>query len=335
MFIIDSSRRYVTIFYMCKRPFWNKEHKFWCPCGHCAYCKLSRVQEWITRLMNEYNYWQGMCSMVTLTYSDDFLPKDFNLCHEDVQKLFMRLRTYSKLRFKYFIGGEYGPNGTQRPHYHIIFFGISIEDAEYWFKEKDIWGKGFVDVGYSFNAACCAYTAGYCLKKLRNKEYPEGVIPPYVLCSQGIGRQYAIDHCQTLIEQGYIMMNKYKKSIPRYYWKVLEKSQYFYLAMHSGCVFPDKPRQKYYEDAINLHTEGLIADAEDEGVTVFSDWEGLSPALVNSLRKEALLHGRVVKLHGIWRFVTQAYHEYCLSVRDKINKECQDRINKKKRDKVA
>lgn len=68
---------------------------------------------------------------VTLTYDDEHLPLSPSglptLRYSDVQKFLKRLRTNSGQKFRYFAASEYGDR-TQRPHYHLIIYGLDIPD---------------------------------------------------------------------------------------------------------------------------------------------------------------------------------------------------------------
>ena len=68
---------------------------------------------------------------VTLTYCDDALPEKGSLVREDVKKYCKRLRkymlTHHNRKIKYMAVGEYGENGTERPHYHLIILGMRYE----------------------------------------------------------------------------------------------------------------------------------------------------------------------------------------------------------------
>jgi len=77
--------------------------------------------------------------------------------------------------------GEYGENGTRRPHYHIILFGYKPTDLEPYGVNKQrqvlntspqiakIWGKGNVDIS-DVNLETCQYVARYIMKKQIGKD---------------------------------------------------------------------------------------------------------------------------------------------------------------------
>ena len=56
---------------------------------------------------------------ITLTYDDQNLPNDNQLYYADVSDFLKRLRRRHKENLRFFVSGEYGQKGTQRPHYHM------------------------------------------------------------------------------------------------------------------------------------------------------------------------------------------------------------------------
>ena len=122
-------------------------------CGKCIECIKRTQNDWKIRLIEEFKDWD-YCYFFTLTYRDKSLP--MVKAHDtgemlstgrksDIQDWIKRFRTnyvrqqamihgttirnitseahrlYS-CKIKYFFCLEYGPNGTNRPHYHGIIF---------------------------------------------------------------------------------------------------------------------------------------------------------------------------------------------------------------------
>lgn len=224
------------------------------PCGQCIACRINRSAEWANRMMleamdHDENYF------VTLTYNNDFLPtyldqkgKDLiskaddvyddsypfhSLDLHDLQQFFKSLRQILKEKypdnpeyqtFRYYACGEYSPNGPivdgrqfpyGRPHYHIIFFGLHLEEDENKtrsekskcgypvFNNKTIseaWSKFKKTKGFAVCAPVswetCAYTARYCQKKLYGEQsdlYDDlHIKPEFAVMSRkpGIARKY-------------------------------------------------------------------------------------------------------------------------------------------------
>lgn len=193
------------------------------PCGKCIACRLRRSREWANRCMLELQY-HDSSYFVTLTYNDDNLPfvtyidedgyykYHSTLVKKDLQDFMKRLRKNYKYdnHLKYYACGEYGDN-THRSHYHIIIFGLRLDDLQY-YKKSDlgfnyytseflnkVWKKGFVvvtDVSWE----TCAYTARYIMKKQLGKDswiYDDlGIEPEFTTMSlkPAIGYQYFLDH---------------------------------------------------------------------------------------------------------------------------------------------
>lgn len=140
---------------------------------------------------------------VTLTYSPEFLPDGQNLVPEDAQKFLKRLRKhYPPKSIRYYLVGEYG-DVTQRPHYHLLLYGVPVEDtrviADCWSRDKK--PLGHVVVGtVTFESA--GYVAGYVTKKLTRPDDPRlaGRHPEFARMSlrPGIGALAIPDICDTL-----------------------------------------------------------------------------------------------------------------------------------------
>lgn len=161
------------------------------PCGKCIGCRLAYSSEWGVRCylestLHKHNHF------VTLTYDDDNLPYELradedglpikvgNLVHKDLTLFFKKLRfDYESkddhIGIRYFACGEYGDH-TSRPHFHIVFFNLPLDDLMIYKKNFDgsiyynsdrlskIWGKGHVVIApVTFESA--AYVARYVMKK--------------------------------------------------------------------------------------------------------------------------------------------------------------------------
>lgn len=185
-----------------------------------------------------------------------------------------------KQNIRYYAVGEYGSKSL-RPHYHAIVFGIEIDDLEFYkrnYNNDDLytskkleatWGKGFVTVG-EVNAQTIGYTARYCMKKLKDDELQKyiehvGIEPPFMTCSQGLGKQYYEENKESLLEFGEMIVEDKeggkRYGIPRYYKTKLEsefneeyamqkekKSQIFKRANRSLLQEVGKRREDYLKD---------------------------------------------------------------------------------------
>lgn len=157
-------------------------------CGKCLACRVAKRREWTTRLILEMVNSSAGC-FLTLTYDEKFVPwadDSRTLDKRDAQLFMKRLRRNVERNFRshnrdvpqirYFLVGEYGKVSTQRPHYHIILFGLSDTDFDVIKAIDDAWrvpsrsdGPG-ESYGYwelsPLNAKRVAYCAGYVAKKL-------------------------------------------------------------------------------------------------------------------------------------------------------------------------
>ena len=116
------------------------------PCGKCLHCRITRVNEWVTRLYAQEKYSKNVY-FITLDYSS-FCMSDPSarllaaethavkhninindkegfhpllLCRNHLQDYFKRLRKNTGKKFQYFACGEYGST-YNRPHFHAIIF---------------------------------------------------------------------------------------------------------------------------------------------------------------------------------------------------------------------
>lgn len=112
------------------------KESFYVPCGHCLACQQRKQLSWQFRLRQEMDYCKSCGGYVfkeELTYRDKDVPRledtEFMCFSREHIKVFLKkLRVYMKRynenspSIKYFVCCEYGPNGTHRPHYHILLF---------------------------------------------------------------------------------------------------------------------------------------------------------------------------------------------------------------------
>lgn len=236
------------------------------PCGQCIGCRLEYSRQWANRMMLELEY-HDSAYFCTFTYDDEHVPRSYyadpetgeavpalTLDKRDMQLLMKRIREHfpdDKIRF--FGCGEYGSQSF-RPHFHIILFGLHLDDlviyktvrqggefysyynsdslARCWLDDKGS-AKGYVVVG-EVTWETCAYTARYVTKKLKGAEakfYDDhNIQPEFVLMSRrpGIGRRYYDDHPEIYdYEKINISTPKGGKSFrpPRYYDKLFDLEQ--------------------------------------------------------------------------------------------------------------
>lgn len=156
-------------------------------CGKCLACRVKKRREWTTRLLLEMLKHDSGC-FLTLTLDEEHVSTtkdgERTLSKKELQlflKRFRRNLEHLKKRacpVRYFAVGEYGSRGTERPHYHIIFFGISDMDIDVIKAVDAAWRepakRGQRGQTPSFgiwtldplNSKRVAYVAGYVMKKL-------------------------------------------------------------------------------------------------------------------------------------------------------------------------
>lgn len=219
-------------------PLFDREECIAIPCGKCIGCRLAYARQWADRCMLELQY-HDSAYFVTLTYNDEHVPRSMygdpatgepqpslTLNRRDVQLFMKRLRAAKPDdKIRYFGCAEYGPN-TWRPHYHIILFGLHLDDLQVKRQNVDgqveTWFSPTLQAAWSVRPfgnyspileslgdvectavtwAACNYTARYIVKKQlgpdgRNFYDAFNLVPPFTFMSlkPGIGRQYFDDN---------------------------------------------------------------------------------------------------------------------------------------------
>lgn len=257
----------------------SRWQKITIPCGKCYACRLNYAKAWADRcLMESLQYDENY--FVTVTYNDDFVPHASNghltLEPKDITDFIKRLRSDGH-EFRYFYCGEYGSK-SWRPHYHLIMFGLHLDDLYYWRKSdtgypvfrspmlESKWslvvdGKcsdislGNIEVGF-LSYESCAYVARYCQKKVdTDKSVYDvlGIYPEFVRMSRrpGIGAEFFEKNFGDLYSWNelYLPSSKggVKVKIPRYFDKLLEKD------------YPDVfEKVKAYRDSLEVESRMFI-----------------------------------------------------------------------------
>lgn len=204
------------------------------PCGHCIACLHNQQDSWSIR-MNETAKAYGSFIYDTLTFSPHALPlsevsvEKLSICSEpSVEKLIARysdrdtgviqvpcversiirdwIRRGRELfyyyhhyrpNWKYIIFEEYGPK-TSRPHFHLMFFGISHADyvkflAKPWRREMGFTRTKYVRGDTRKDRQCISrYVSKYCSKgSFESPLVKLGLSPkPFRSISHGIGEEY-------------------------------------------------------------------------------------------------------------------------------------------------
>ncbi len=187
-------------------------------CGQCLNCRIDRQRIWTCRILLESKFY-AESSFITLTYNDESIPKivddqgniSFTLSKKHIDNFIDRLRErYRHIdgMFRFFAAAEYGME-ENRPHYHIVIFGMGTQFEE---MVEKTWGKGYVTMSEIIPQRA-AYVAQYTLKK--NWKWLEGqhsaVIPEFSRQSRmpGVGAlniamRYLEDLCTSKAGAEYI-----------------------------------------------------------------------------------------------------------------------------------
>lgn len=188
---------------LCRRPFVKAGVPY--PCGQCMPCRYNRRRLWTHRIMLERLCHADAC-FVTLTYDDEHLPlRDGKmvLVPKDVQDWLKRLRKeVDPVKIRFYAVGEYGEE-KERPHYHVMLFGIGPVVAQG--AVERTWRKGLIHVGVVTHDSA-SYVAGYTVKKMTAKDDPRlrGRTPEFCRMSlrPGIGADAMFDLASELMRYG-------------------------------------------------------------------------------------------------------------------------------------
>jgi len=205
------------------------------PCGQCIGCRLERSRQWAVRCVHEASLYEKNC-FITLTYSDQHLPKDGSLDKKHFQDFMKRLRKAYGSKIRYFHCGEYGEQ-LGRPHYHACVFNFDLPDKKLWKKSEggdlyvsdslnEIWGQGFCLLGsVTFDSA--AYVARYIAKKITGDQAPDhykGKLPEYTTMSRrpGIGKGWFEKFSSDCYPSDSVVMRGKEFKPPKYYDRQFE-----------------------------------------------------------------------------------------------------------------
>lgn len=206
-------------------------------CGKCQNCAINRRTEKAIRFIHETESRGWDTYFLTFTYDDKNIYKNeegyYSLNIKWVRK--QRDKIYSKLyrkyirsrkrkefhkQYKYMIKGEYGENGTERPHYHIVLMvGKYASKIIHLFIKYFQGGRYQVEKAESIRAIF--YTAGYTAKKLEWKKGYEHAEAEFLIMSRGLGKEWVLKNSEYLKELKYIQIPTrtgiQKHKIPRIY----------------------------------------------------------------------------------------------------------------------
>lgn len=216
------------------------DSSFSLPCGQCIGCRLERSRQWAMRCLHESSLHDANC-FITLTYDDSNLPLGGSLHYPDFQRFLKRLRKLVG-KVSFYCGGEYGANGSMRPHYHACIFGYDFPDKVYFKSSADgsklytseilskLWPLGLSSVG-SVTFASAAYIARYCVAKVSGdaaKSHYEVLtddgeiierVPEFnhMSLKPAIGKRWLERYTSDVYPRDYVIVNGSKVKPPKYY----------------------------------------------------------------------------------------------------------------------
>lgn len=278
------------------------------PCGRCMCCRVARQSSLAflaerELISNVYSKGLG-ASFLTLTYNQDSVPykrcdsflrqldyfsgshPDYyvSLYKKDVQDFFKRVRRsmdYHNIHipFKYLSCGEYG-GSTDRPHYHIVFLGLSDVVARDVTRKN--WPYGLIDVG-PLTSGGLRYVTKYCTKKYDSYnmtilQKSLGVEPPFLIRSQRIGYDWIDSHLDSIVSSDFTFIGRngsrrlYPKDVRDYVSKKtgvdpFPSVQKFLYNDFKACP-SDVDYDTFQRERVYLHEQYLRSAARSRGLPV-------------------------------------------------------------------
>lgn len=206
-------------------------------CGKCQNCVVNKRTEKSIRFVHEAETKKWEQYFLTFTYDEKNVYRN-EKGYRSLNKKWVRKqrdKIYSKLyrkyiksnkkkeyhkQYKYMIKGEYGEEGTKRPHYHIMLaVGKYTSKIIHYFIKYFKGGKYDVQKAESIKATF--YTAGYTAKKLGKQTENDDIEQEFLICSRGMGKDWALKNSEYLKHLQYIQIptktGVLKHKIPRIY----------------------------------------------------------------------------------------------------------------------
>lgn len=217
------------------------------PCGQCIGCRLDRARSWAIRLQLESQQHLDN-SFVTLTYDEDHIPHGDTVVPEHLTGFVKNLRNrFRSKRFRFYGVGEYGGK-FDRPHYHLILFGLAFPDAREHSRRdgivlnrsrilESIWTEGISSV-QQVTMEVAAYVAKYAVKRITGDkafdhyswvDEQTGELhqrhPEFARMSRrpGIGHEWLKKYYTDVYPKGYVTSKGMKFPPPEYFNKLFKK----------------------------------------------------------------------------------------------------------------
>lgn len=204
------------------------------PCGKCICCRTSRVSLMEQRAKYEYNN-HASAAFVTFTYDDNHLPFErgferptlrrdhLHRFVDSVRHIIRNSRTvFPKSidrNFSFVASGEYGDR-FNRPHYHVIFFGLSPQLCKRIFSSS--WRYGSIAT-LPLRQGGIRYVIKYLSKQEFGKHalaayFDTGRESPFVMISKGFGSGYFVSQMKNIFKFGMLKFGQKFLPCPPY-WK--------------------------------------------------------------------------------------------------------------------
>lgn len=296
-------------------------------CGGCPECLSHKSRLWALRCAMEAKVSVGM--MITLTYDSyvydtngkiigERVRDDLKLDKTHVQRFMKRLRRkFPGNKIKFLATAERGKR-TNRPHYHLIIFGVVFDDLIRYKKSKrgniiytskilnKIWrsdkqhdgGICTVDC-VNISAKVAAYCTKYCAKDSGEDE-------TFMLFSQGIGDEKLI---QEFDGKSYWIDGR-EYPIPKLIWRRMTES-WFGLDGYSKYI---SPADKGYQPKLSEY--GYVVQRELRSVTLKRAYRAqIKREILSAYRDNWSPYKRYIRY---WSRKAELYEKYKPSDIDRI-----------------
>lgn len=216
-------------------------------CGKCINCLANKARDKAIRVLHESETKtetgekKYKINFLTFTYDDN--DENIKLIQNEKGNLSLRKDLVRKIRnkiysrfyrrdrelaksYKYMIAGEYGENGTERPHYHMIILTSKKTSKIIHEFIKEFRG-GRYDIKNDTSVKSIFYVAGYTAKKIGTIAKKENTENPFLICSRGLGKDWLFQNAEIVKKRGYIPYyvkdKEIKTTIPRTYLNWINK----------------------------------------------------------------------------------------------------------------
>ncbi len=197
-------------------------------CNNCMQCMKQKSREWQQRIIEDIKeHTNG--KFVTLTFSNQNYRKlyeevklegykaDNQIATLAVRRFLERWRKKYKKSVRHWLVTELGHNGTENIHLHGIIWTDNPEDIE------KIWKYGYVWKGNNKNGKIENYvnakTASYITKYMTKIDTKHKYYKSIVLCSSGIGGNYAERKIKIKEIKDHYKFESGQKSSLNLYWR--------------------------------------------------------------------------------------------------------------------